>query len=77
MIDLSNINILDISKVFDKVWHGRWFVELPQNGTCGEMINIFEDFFSDKKKRAILNDQCSSSAAIRAFVPQVPILGLF
>ena len=77
MIDLSNINILDISKVFDKLWHGRWFVELPQNGTCGEMINIFEDFFSDKKKRAILNDQCSPSAAIRDFVPQVSILGLF
>ena len=47
---------LNISKAFDKVWHDdELILKLHQNGICGEMINILEDFLSDKKKRVVLN----------------------
>ena len=42
---------LDISKAFDKVWHDGLIFQLCQNGICGEMINILEDFLSDRKQR--------------------------
>ena len=34
---------LDISKVFDKLWHDGLIFKLLQNNICGEMINILED----------------------------------
>ena len=66
---------LDISKAFDKVWHDGLIFKLRQNGICGEMINILEDFLSDRKQRVVLNGQCSSWADIHAGVPQGSILG--
>ena len=66
---------LDISKAFDKVWHNGLLFRLRQNGICGEMINISEEFLSDRKERLILNGQYSSWADIRAGVPQGSILG--
>ena len=44
---------LDISKAFDKVWYGGLNFNLRQNGICGEMINILEDFLSYRKQRVI------------------------
>ena len=46
-----------------------------KNGICGEMINILEDFLSDRKQRVVLNSQCSSQADIHDGVPQGSILG--
>ena len=66
---------LDISKAFDKVWHDGLIFKLHQNGICGEMIYILEDFLSDRKQRVVLNGQCSSWADIYAGVPQGYILG--
>ena len=61
---------LDISKAFDKVWHDdELILKLRQNGICGGMINILEDFLSDKKKRVVLNAQCLSWADIHAADP--------
>ena len=65
---------LDISKVFDKVWHNGLIFKLLENGVCSEMINILEDFLSDGKQRVVLNGQCSSWADIHACVPQEFIL---
>ena len=50
---------LNISKTFDKVWHDGLIFKLRQNGICGEMINILEDFLSDRKQRVFLNIQYS------------------
>ena len=65
---------LDISKAFDKVWHGGLIFKLRQNGICSEMINILEDFLSDRNQRIVLNGQRSCWADIRAGVPQGFIL---
>ena len=59
---------LDISKTFDKVWHDGLIFKLRQNGICGEMINILEDFLSRRKQRIVLSGQCSSWADIHAGV---------
>ena len=56
---------LDISKAFDKVWHDGLIFKLRQNGMCGEMINILQDFLNDRKERVVL----------MTGVPQGSILG--
>ena len=66
---------LDISKAFDKVWHAGLIYKLRQNGTCGDLINILNDFLTNRKQRVVLNGQCSSWVDIRAGVPQGSILG--
>ena len=58
-----------------KVWHDRMIFKLRQNGIYGEMINILEDFPSDRKQMVVLNGQCLSCADIHTDVPQRSILG--
>ena len=41
---------LDISKAFDKIWHDGLIFKLPQNRIYGEIINILEEFLSDRKQ---------------------------
>ena len=48
---------LDISKSFSKVWHDgkAWhdglIFKLCENGVFGEMIDLLEDFLSNRKQR--------------------------
>ena len=51
---------LDISKAFDKVWHGSLIFKLRQNGISGDIINILQEFLRNRKQRVVLNGQCSS-----------------
>ena len=56
--------------------HDGLIFKLRQNGICSEMINILEDFLSDRKQGVILNGQCSSwDDDIHTRVPQGYILG--
>ena len=48
---------------------------MRQNGICGDLINIINDFLTNRKQRVVLNGQCSSWVDIRAGVPQGSILG--
>ena len=66
---------LDVSKAFDKVWHTGLIYKLRQNGIYGDLINILNDFLTNRKQRVVLNGQCSSWVDIRAGVPQSSILG--
>ena len=66
---------LDVSKAFDKVWHAGLIYKLRQNDICRDLINILNDFLTNKKQRVVLNGQCSSWVDIRAGVPQGSILG--
>ena len=50
--------------------------KLRQNGICGEMNSILEDFLSDRKQRVVICGQCLSWIDIRAGVSQGSILGL-
>ena len=66
---------LDISKVFDKVWHEGIIFKLKQNGISGKLANVLSDFLKDRKQRVTLNGQVSSWTGVNAGVPQEPILG--
>ena len=66
---------LDISKVFDKVWHDGILFKLRATGIEGNLIKLIESFLSDRYQRVILNGQCSSWEKIKAGVPQGSILG--
>ena len=66
--------LLDISKVFDKVWNQGIIFKLRQNGISGDLLNIVSDFLSDRKQRVVLNGETSFWAIITAGVPQgVPL----
>ena len=49
---------LDISKAFDKVWHGGLVFNLRQNGINGDIINILQEFLRNRKQRVVLNGHC-------------------
>ena len=43
--------LLDISKAFDKFWHGGLIFKLKQDGICGNLLNLLCDFLRNKKQR--------------------------
>ena len=66
---------LDISKVFDKIWHKGLIHQLKQNGIGGLLLKILTDFLKSRKQRVVLNGQHSSCSDVLAGVPQGSILG--
>ena len=66
---------LDISKAFDKVWHPGLVHKLKQNGICDDMLQILDNFLSDRYQRVTLNGKNSSWRKIHAGVPQGSVLG--
>ena len=59
---------LDISKAFDKVWHDGLIFKLKQNGISGNLLNLFQNYLSNRKQRVVQNSSYSS-------VPQGSLLG--
>ena len=44
---------LDISKAFDKVWHDGLILKLKQNGISGSLLNLFQNYLSNRKQRVL------------------------
>ena len=65
---------MDISKVFDKVWHEGLIFKLKQNGISGELLHILYDFLSNRKQKVVLNGQNSSWINVHAGLTQGSIL---
>ena len=59
---------LNTSKASDRVWHDGLIFKQRQNGICGEMINILEEFLCDRNGQ-FLDGQCSPLDNIRADDP--------
>ena len=51
---------LDISKAFDKVWHGSLLYKLKQNCISGNILNIITDILNLRNQRVVLNGQHST-----------------
>ena len=66
---------LDISKAFDKVWHDGLIFKLEQNGISGRLLNLFQNYLTNRKQRVILNGYSSELSSIESGVPQGSILG--
>ena len=65
---------LDISKVFDKVWHKGLLYTLKQNDISGKPFDIITDLLNLRKQRVVLNGQYSSWTSIEVGVPQASVL---
>jgi hypothetical protein len=66
---------LDISKAFDKVWHGGLIFKLKQNGVSGKLLSFFQSYLSNRKQRVALNGFYSDFSEIESGVPQGSVLG--
>ena len=66
---------LDLSKVFDKVWHEGLIFKLKQNGISGNLLNLLCKFLRNRKQRVLLNELVSGWSDVKAGVPQGSVLG--
>ena len=66
---------LDISKAFDRVWHGGLVYKLKRCGVSGQFLSLIQSFLKGRKQRTVLNGQSSNWGDISANVPQGSILG--
>ena len=66
---------LDLSKAFDKVWHGGLLYKLRRMGVCGKYFGLIDSFLSDRPQRVLLNVQTSKWSQIKAGVRQGSVLG--
>ena len=65
---------LDISKAFDKDWHGLIF-KLKQNGLCGPVLSFLDNYLKDRLQRVVLNGSHSNFHSTESGVPQGSVLG--
>ena len=66
---------LDISKALDKVWHNGLIFKLEQNGISGGLLQLLENYLSNRKQRVVLNNFNSQYSSIESGVPQGSVLG--
>ena len=66
---------LDMSKAFDKVWHEGLLFKLKQNGVEGKLLNLLQNYLTNRKQRVVLNRMESNWGEIKADVPQSSVLG--
>ena len=66
---------LDISKVFDRVWHDGLLYKLQTYGVKDPILTLIKSFLTNRMQRVVLHDQTSLWENIIAGVHQGSILG--
>ena len=66
---------LDISKVFDRVWHAGFLHRLKSYGISGQIFGLISSFLSNRWLRVVLDWKSSQEYPVNAGVPQDSILG--
>ena len=66
---------MDISKVFDGVWHEGLFSKIKSMGISVPLLKLIESSLSNRYQRVLLNGQSPIWLPIIAGVPQGSILG--
>ena len=67
--------LLDMSNVFDKIWHEGLIYELRQVGIPGEALALLITFLNSRFPRLIPKRQSFNWLPVKAIVPQGSILG--
>ena len=65
---------LDISKVFDRVWHAGPLHKLKSYGISGQIFDLIS-FLSNRRLRVVLDGKSSQEYPVDAGYPQGSILG--
>ena len=66
---------LDISKVFDRVWHAGLLHKLKNYGISGQIFSLISSFLSNRQLRVVLDGKSSQEYPVNAVVPQSSTLG--
>ena len=66
---------LDMSKVFDKVWHEGLIFKLKSVGISDALLDLIGSFLENRFQGVVLNSQSSEWLPAKAGVPQGSILG--
>ena len=66
---------LDISKVFDRVWHAGLLHKLKSYGISGQIFGLISSFLSNRQLRVVLDGKSSQEYPVNVGVPQGSILG--
>ena len=67
---------LDISKIFDRVWHKCLVSKLSSYGFYPSLCIFISSFLSDRYIAAVVDGHCSSPKTINSDVPQGSVLSL-
>lgn len=68
------VAVSDISKAFDRVWHGSLLNKLPAYGVPADLCVWISDFLSERSIRVVIDGCSSDLMAIDAGVPQGSVL---
>ena len=71
----GRVYFLDISNIFDKVWHKGLIFKLKHIGISGNLLSFLKSFLNNRFQRVVLNGQSSNWSSVLAGVPQGSILG--
>ena len=66
---------LDISKVFDKVWHDGLLHKLESNGISCPLLNLIRGFLSERQQCVVLKGKNSDWSHVSTGVPQGSVFG--
>ena len=66
---------LDISKVFDRLWHAGLLQKLNSYGISGQIFGLISSCLSNKRLRVVLDGKSSQEYLVNTGVPQGSILG--
>ena len=67
--------VFDISKAFDRVWHGDLVHKPKSYGISGQLFGLISSFLSNRRLRVVLDGKSSQECPVDAGVPQGSILG--
>ena len=65
----------DVSKAFDRVWHRGLIYKLKHYGIGGKLLDLLENYISDRHQCVFINASLSDTLFTNAGVPQGSVLG--
>ena len=72
---VTGIIYLDFQKAFDKVPHQRLIIKLKSHGMGNSIINLIEQFRTDRRHMVVVDGEVSGWKSVLSGVPQVSVLG--
>ena len=65
---------LDLSKIFDRVWHDGLLYKLKSNGIDGNLFKLIEWFLNSRCQWVVLSGQSSAWKSVTVGVPRGSVL---